>query len=374
VKRRKLESAMELELQPVSLAELEGGDNLFQAPLWGRFKSRFGWEPLGFRFRSSAGSADLLVLTRGLPGGRTMAYVPQGPDLALGAAEQGRLLEALSRTLRKHLPEDCAFLRYDLPWETPYAAEGQPQASADPRPSPRIREIRMNFGTSDWNLRKAPTDLLPPDTVVVDLDGDDDRLLAGMTSTARYNVRMSARRGVSVREAPASELPVWYRLYASTTRRQGIERHPFSYFRTLLELASNPGESDTDIRLLLARVGDSAAAGMLLALQGRRALYLFGASSVRNRAVAPSHRLQWRAMKLARDRGCTSYDLFGIPPSRKPSHPMHGLFRFKTGFGGTILHRRGCWDYPFDLGLYAQIRGLELAGEGYHRAPSGPDA
>jgi lipid II:glycine glycyltransferase (peptidoglycan interpeptide bridge formation enzyme) len=225
----------------------------------------------------------------------------------------------------------------------------------------------MNFGTSDWNLRKAPTDLLPPDTVVVDLEADDDGLLAAMSSTARYNVRMSARRGVSVKAATAADLPAWHRLYTATSRRHGIERHPLTYFRTLLQVADSQAGEGTDIQLLLARAEGSLAAGMLLALQGRQALYLFGASSLRARALAPSHRLQWRAMKLARERGCTSYDLFGIPPSTNPSHPMHGLFRFKTGFGGTILHRRGCWDYPFDAGIYRQVRGWELSGEGFHR-------
>jgi lipid II:glycine glycyltransferase (peptidoglycan interpeptide bridge formation enzyme) len=26
---------------------------------------------------------------------------------------------------------------------------------------------------------------------------------------------------------------------------------------------------------------------------------------------------------------------------------MSGLYRFKTGFGGRIIHRPGSWDYPY---------------------------
>jgi lipid II:glycine glycyltransferase (peptidoglycan interpeptide bridge formation enzyme) len=26
---------------------------------------------------------------------------------------------------------------------------------------------------------------------------------------------------------------------------------------------------------------------------------------------------------------------------------MAGLYRFKTGFGGRIIHRPGSWDYPY---------------------------
>jgi lipid II:glycine glycyltransferase (peptidoglycan interpeptide bridge formation enzyme) len=46
---------------------------------------------------------------------------------------------------------------------------------------------------------------------------------------------------------------------------------------------------------------------------------------------------------------------------------MHGLLRFKTGFGGTVLRRRGCWDFAYDLRLYQQLRGMELSRESFHR-------
>ena len=62
--------------------------------------------------------------------------------------------------------------------------------------------------------------------------------------------------------------------------------------------------------------------------------------------MAP-YALQARAMEDAWEMGCRVYDLFGIPPKEDPSHPMAGLYRFKTGFGGRIVHRPGCWDYPY---------------------------
>jgi len=63
-------------------------------------------------------------------------------------------------------------------------------------------------------------------------------------------------------------------------------------------------------------------------------------------------------------KGCKVYDMFGIPPSREKSHPMHGLYQFKTGFGGNLFHRMGCWDYPLDRELYRQFKSRELVGEG----------
>jgi lipid II:glycine glycyltransferase (peptidoglycan interpeptide bridge formation enzyme) len=62
--------------------------------------------------------------------------------------------------------------------------------------------------------------------------------------------------------------------------------------------------------------------------------------------MAP-YALQWQAIQDARAAGCTEYDLYGIPPREDPAHPMAGLYRFKTGFGGRIIHRSGSWDYPY---------------------------
>jgi lipid II:glycine glycyltransferase (peptidoglycan interpeptide bridge formation enzyme) len=61
----------------------------------------------------------------------------------------------------------------------------------------------------------------------------------------------------------------------------------------------------------------------------------------------PSFALQWKAMEDAKAAGCTQYDLFGIPPTADPKHPMAGLYLFKTGFGGRIIHRPGSWDFTY---------------------------
>jgi lipid II:glycine glycyltransferase (peptidoglycan interpeptide bridge formation enzyme) len=68
--------------------------------------------------------------------------------------------------------------------------------------------------------------------------------------------------------------------------------------------------------------------------------------------MAP-YALQWKAMQDGKEAGCLYYDLFGIPPDDDPNHPMAGLYRFKTGFGGRIVHRLGSWDYPYKKTLYS---------------------
>ena len=81
----------------------------------------------------------------------------------------------------------------------------------------------------------------------------------------------------------------------------------------------------------------------------------------------PTYALQWRAIQLARAQGCETYDLYGIPPSNDPDHPMHGLFQFKTGFGGTIVNRLGCWDVVLKRAKYAFYHTAERARRFYYQ-------
>jgi lipid II:glycine glycyltransferase (peptidoglycan interpeptide bridge formation enzyme) len=58
--------------------------------------------------------------------------------------------------------------------------------------------------------------------------------------------------------------------------------------------------------------------------------------------------------------------MFGVAPKPDPGHPMYGLYRFKSGFGGHLFHRMGCWDYPLNMGKYEQYVTAEMHSQGYH--------
>jgi lipid II:glycine glycyltransferase (peptidoglycan interpeptide bridge formation enzyme) len=94
---------------------------------------------------------------------------------------------------------------------------------------------------------------------------------------------------------------------------------------------------------------------------GNEAVYLYGASSNEKRNLMPAYSLQWRAINDAIAFGCDRYDFYGIPPTNDESHPMHGLYRFKTGFGGSIVHRVGSYDIVLRPVLYFGYRFAEGA-------------
>jgi lipid II:glycine glycyltransferase (peptidoglycan interpeptide bridge formation enzyme) len=289
----------------------------------------------------------------------TVGYAPHGPDIPVPTEAQGPFLEEIAERLRPRVPRSCRFLRFDLLWSSPYLGTDQ---WSEP-PEPRVREMRMNFGCREWSLRKAPTDLQPPDTVVLDLEPPVEELLQGMHPKHRYCIRAAARRGVAVRAGTAGDLAQWHRIHCETAERRGIPAEPLLYFEKLLRAAEC---HDPEVRLYLASADGELLSGSIFAFLETAAYYLFSAASPAGRRRFASFAVMWQAIQDARDRGCRILDLMGIPPDNRPGHPMHGLYCFKTRFGGTIHHRRGCWDYPFDEHRYPLLAFAADARGAYH--------
>ncbi|MFP4267302.1 MAG: lipid II:glycine glycyltransferase FemX, partial [Spirochaetaceae bacterium] len=111
--------------------------------------------------------------------------------------------------------------------------------------------------------------------------------------------------------------------------------------------------------MVTAEHGGDLLAGIIVSLYGDTATYMYGAGSNYKRNLMGSYAVQWEAIRLAKRLGVSFYDFFGIPPADDPSHPMYGLYRFKTGFGGRIIHRIGSMDYPISPSGYFFYRKAE---------------
>ena len=343
------------EASSIALDDLQPGDELLQSALWGRFKERFGWRAQPLQWKAANSGGTLLALTRSTPFG-PLTYVPGGPAPPSAPADGVRLLDSLApeialrgRVLRDSPPVPRpAVVRYDLPW---------PVADGAPSLSPR------------GHLYRAPVDVQPTSTVLVGLLGDEEQLLARMKSKTRYNIRLAQRRGVTVAVAGAAAavgepLADWYRLYRSTAERHRITAHSAAYFATLFELSA--ALDAPELFLLSARFRGELVGAVIVSVCGRMARYLYGASAPRQREAMANYALQWAAMQLAQARRCRAYDLYGIPPTADPEHPWFGLYRFKTGFGGDIVHRWGCWDYAVRPLPYRLLRHAELLRRRYY--------
>jgi lipid II:glycine glycyltransferase (peptidoglycan interpeptide bridge formation enzyme) len=335
-----------------------------QSRFWGDFKAEFGWKPLCLSVEAFPRAFQLLLLIRRLPAGFSFAYVPHGPELELPEGERASFLAELARSLKPLLPSRCLFIRFDPPWfrvEVP-RADSASDEEAIGKPDVKIDDLRPKIGRP---LCRSAADVQVPDTVFVDLRPDEGLILAAMKPKWRYNIRLAEKKGVIVEEAGLESLSEFYELYKTTSARDKIALHPEVYYRRLFALASERRgkgvPASPDIRLWIARHEGKALAANITLFRGEKAVYLYGASSDEKRNLMPTYALQWKAMRAAKDAGCLEYDLFGMPPTSDPSHPMHGLYQFKTGFGGKVIHRSGSWDYPLSALAYALFRTAEAA-------------
>ncbi len=205
------------------------------------------------------------------------------------------------------------------------------------------REIGLDGTYREAGVAVVPGHQQPGRTVKLPL-GSDDAILAQMRQKTRYNVRLAQRRGVHVEVRDVSAIEEFHLLMRDTSDRNEFGIHPVDYYRDFLEMMGDRAV------MLFALVGGEAIAATLIAARfGHEAIYMYGASSTEHRAHGAAFLLQFTAMQWARDWGCDTYDLWGIPeedpePSSETSEAertrgddWRGLHRFKIGFGGEIV-------------------------------------
>jgi len=351
--------------------------SLFQSRFWARFQKSRGVEArlfslaLGDEF--AVREPQLLsVLVRTGAAGIRYAYVPRGPGIDPGEAGRGAFLEQLSVELAPHLGDGVVCIRFDTAFESPYTDDEYWTSSGQWKGAPRaeLRELRMNFGTGQRALRKSPTDHLSPDTVILDLRGTEDEILARMRQTTRNSVRKAVKSGAEFRVGGAESLEDWHRLYRETAERKGFYFEELPYFETLLSTASGAethGPADISagssaeprFAVITACKDGRLLAGCVVAAFGAQGYYLYAGSSTEMRECMPNYGIQLEAIRWLKGQGCLSYDLMGVPPNGDPNHSMYGLYTFKTGLGGRIAHYAGCWDWPLDADAYAAFSNAE---------------
>ncbi len=316
---------------------LSKGGHLLQSWGWGEFKSRFGWEVARLVAWDEAGNQPegvAQVLLRSLPLGK-MAYVPKGPVADPEDRDTMKRLLAMLRDFGRE--RRVIFLKVE-----PDTEEQAPLAEL---------LSSEGFRPSDYAIQ-------PRATIVVDLDDDPEEILLRMKSKTRYNIRLAERKGVTVREGGEEDISLFYRLLEVTGEREDFGVHDEEYYLQAWRIFA-PRER---VKLFLAYYGEELLAGLMVFAFGSRAWYLYGASSDRHRNRMPNHLLQWRAMRWAKERGCTSYDLWGIPEEAGLQREedmedvlerggLWGVYRFKRGFGGRIV-RYPSYDYVYSRFSY----------------------
>jgi peptidoglycan pentaglycine glycine transferase (the first glycine) len=319
----------------ISFAEWKGflinhpDAHILQSGEWGDLKSAFGWDVV----RVAEAGLGAQILFRRLPFGLSFAYIPKGPlGIPLNNDNKRFWAEVDSLCQSKH----AVFLKLEQNgWENEASYNIQPD----------------DFLTS-------PQHIQPSKTLIVDLQGSEEEIFNRMKPKTRYNIRLAGRKEVVVH--PSGDIEDFYRVMSLTSQREAFHVHSLDYYRRAFELFHPKGMCE----LFVADYHAQALAAVMVFAFGKCAYYFYGASADVERNRKPTYPLQWEAIRWAHSKGCTEYDMWGIPDkamdveddeAEAREDGLWGVYRFKRGFGGSIKKAHQTLDriyYPLLYKLY----------------------
>lgn len=278
---------------------------------------------LFYRREQLAAAASVLVRKVGPV---SMCYVPKGPIVDYEDVElAGFVLDSVVRTASR---QRAIYVKIDpdIPLENEVAETVL--AGHGFRPGESIQR---------------------PNTMMLDVSGAEEDVLGRMKPKWRYNIRLAEKKGVEAVQGGPDDFPEFYEVYKETGERDNFIVRPYDYCRLEWQSFIDAGMAS----FWFARFeGQTLAAIMPFAL-GRRMWYFFGASGNLHRNLMPNHLLQWRAIQWGRSRGCTEYDMWGIPDVLEEGQPLWGVYLFKQGFGADVVRWAGAHDRVLQPALYA---------------------
>ena len=288
---------------------------LFQSFAWGKVKKDWEWRGI-IVSRGEKITGVMAVLVRKIPCARyTFFYSPRGP---VCDPEDEWTLSELTRGVRILAARERAILLKldpDIPAVHPTFAETMTGLG-----------YRLLPGAVRFEHAQAQT------VVRLSLkDRDEAALLSGMHPKTRYNVRLAERKGVRVRTYGIEAIDDFYPLLCATGRRDRFCVRPKSYFIRLMDALGDRAA------IFIADFNGTPIASAIAAYESGKAWYLYGASADIERKRMPNYLMQWEMIRWAKAHGCELYDFRGVAAMDDPADPLHGLWRFKRGFGGEAV-------------------------------------
>lgn len=195
---------------------------------------------------------------------------------------------------------------------------------------------------------------LPYDTtVVIDITGTDDDILARMKPRGRRDVRKALRECpaelADETERASESFEEYYRVMCETGSRDGFTPAPLSDFQDMVRVLG-----PDHCRVVAGRVDGKLVGWSLMTISGTRATRYYAATALGSGKLRVADALVFFECRCAADMGCTEYDLMGIGSEFAPE--TMNLNEFKTKFAKegvcTIAPDR---DVPIKGAFYAAL-------------------
>ena len=303
--------------------------HFMQTSAWAQVKTFWDWRGITV-WQGDRIIATMLVLIRHLPLGFSLLYAPRGPVCDRNSHD---LWKELTEALKKLAKREHSLLIHLDPDEDDN--------------NEHFRSIMYQLGFTE-KADDGFGNIQPQHVFRLPLKGrTPEEVFQAFCSKTRYNIGLSLRKGVTVREySGADQIPDFilqnfYSLMQTTGERDHFFIRGQEYFVGLMKALKE------DAQIYVAYLHGQPIAGSIEVFCGNKAWYLYGASSNEHRNVMPNYLLQWIMIQEAMERGCELYDFRGVPGNVSEDNPLYGLYRFKKGFSGTYTKFTGLFSYKF---------------------------
>ncbi len=288
---------------------------------WGDFQLSLGRKIRRFSIiENKKVISRFLVIKNSLPLKKNYLYCPRGPIFLKGTEfQKGKILKLLKIFFRNlSIEEKAVFFKWDPLFD--FFIENQ--------------------------MGKKIKDFQPRQTVILNINDEEDKVFFKMHPKTRYNIRLAKKRGVEVfQNSGKDDFEHFFNLLVQTSQREKFKIYPKEYYRKLMSLSSN------FVKVFFARYQGKILAAHLMIFYNKTATYLHGGSSREERQVMAPYLLHWEALKEAQKKGCQFYDFWGIDYKKWP-----GLTRFKNSFSGEKISYPGSFDFIISSKWYFLYR------------------
>jgi Acetyltransferase (GNAT) domain len=170
--------------------------------------------------------------------------------------------------------------------------------------------------------------LLNRSTILLDLNLSEFKLFEDFSPNTRNKIRRAQKANVSIRLEAGSDriIDKFMGFYESLIVKFKLGRPDKKIIRNMI---------NANKLLCFASYQSNGEPTMinLIYVCERQAYYMFGASAERFE-TGTGQLLQWEIMRFLKAQGVRWYDLGGI----RTADPTNGIFMFKRGFGGELVH------------------------------------
>jgi lipid II:glycine glycyltransferase (peptidoglycan interpeptide bridge formation enzyme) len=191
-------------------------------------------------------------------------------------------------------------------------------------------------------------------TFLLDLTKSEDELLKAMHPKTRYNIKVAAKRGVSITvDNSPRAFNAYLNLTQETTSRQGFYAHNPQYHKTMWQIMHEAGIAS----LWTASYDDEILAAWIIFSWKDTLYYPYGATSRNKREVMAPNLLLWEIARWGKTHGYRVFDLWGaLGPNPDERDPWFGFHRFKAGYNPQLVEMAGSFDLILSPPLYAAYR------------------